>query len=61
MEHPRPLEQLVEDEASSIAARLPYERIKRLNPLLRLCGVDVGELVLELVIDVVHLTHLRRC
>ena len=28
VEHPRPLEQLVKDEASAIAARLFYERIK---------------------------------
>src|SRR2546430_1705770 len=28
VEHPRPLEQLVEDEASAIAARLLYQRVE---------------------------------
>ena len=61
MEHPRPLEQLVEDEASAIAARLLYERVKRFDPLLRLFGVDVGQLMLELVKDIVDVMHLHRC
>jgi hypothetical protein len=61
MKHPRPLEQLVEDEASAVAARLLYERVERLDPLLRLFGIDIGQLVLELVVDVVDVTHLGRC
>ena len=61
MEHPRPLEQLVENEASAIAARLFDERVERLDPLLGLLGIDIGQLVLELVVDVVHVTHPSRC
>ena len=60
MEHPRPLEQLVEDEASAVAARLLYKRVERLDPLLGFFGVDIRQLLLELVIDVVDVTHLRR-
>ena len=59
MEHSRPLQELVEDEARTVGARLPDERIKRFDPLLRLVGIDVGKLMLELVEDVMHVAHLN--
>jgi len=57
VQHACPLQQLVEDEARPVGARLFDERIQRLDPLLRLVGIDIRELMLELVEDVMHVAH----
>ena len=54
VEHARALEELVDDEASPIGSGRLNERVERIDPLLRLVGVDVGELLLEFVEDVMH-------
>ncbi len=43
------LEQLVEQEAGALVAFLAVDLVQRIQPLLRLGRVDVGQLVLELV------------
>src|SRR5207247_305836 len=61
VQHPGALEQLVEDETGAVRARLLHESVEALDPLLGLVGVDVGELVLELVPDVMDaVLHLHQ-
>src|SRR5438034_5811679 len=55
LQHPRALQQLVEDEPRAFWARLVDESVERLDPLLRLVGVDIGQLPFELIEDLVHL------
>ena len=61
VEHACPFQELVEDEPGAVGARLLDERIERLDPFLGLVGIDVGELVLELVEDVMHVAHHLKC
>src|SRR5947208_652300 len=49
MELPRALQELVHQEPGPALALLLDELVERVEPLLRLGGVDVGQLVLELV------------
>src|SRR5439155_69178 len=59
LQHAGALEELVEDEPCPLRARLLDERVERLDPLLRLVGIDVGQLALELIEDLVHALVLR--
>ena len=51
---PRSLEQLVDDESRPVRSGALDDRIERIKPLLGLGGIDVGQLLLELVEDLVH-------
>jgi hypothetical protein len=54
LQHACALEELVEDEARSLGARLLDEGIERLDPLIGLGRIDIRELSFELVEDFVH-------
>ena len=60
VEHPRPLEQLVEDEARAIRTGLLQQRVERLDPLLGLVRIDVRQLMFELVEDIVQVAHTEK-
>ena len=49
-----PLEEAEQDEARPFGPRLLDHRVERVEPFLGLGGVDIRELVFELVEDVVH-------
>jgi len=51
---PRALEELVDDEPRALRPLLVDHRVERIDPLLRLGGIDVRQLLLELVEDVMH-------
>ena len=54
LELARALEQLIQDEAGSLLARRLDHVLERVDPLLRLDRIDIGQLLLELVEDVVN-------
>ena len=54
LEHARALQELVEDEPRSLGARLLDQGVQRLDPLVGLGRIDIGELSFELVEDFVH-------
>ena len=49
MQLPGALEQLVQEEAGALVAFLAVDLVERIQPLLGLGRVDVGQLLLELV------------
>ncbi len=49
MQLPSALQQLVQQEAGALVPSLAVDLVEGIQPLLRLGGVDVGQLVLELV------------
>ena len=51
---PGALQELEDDEAGALTTGLVDHPIERVDPLLGLFGIDVGQLVLELVEDFVH-------